>query len=185
MLVVIAIIGVLVAISLPAVQMAREASRRSSCANNLRQQAVAVKLHEGAHKTFPTGGWGGAGMKTVLPCEACVKCDIRLVEPLTPDYVFGKVAAHVARHAPDGKPAHVCFATVLARLDVAADCAAFVGDHPEKDIAGAAAAGMRPIWMAGRRRAAVPPAAAAVARNLADVPALVARVLEVRHVASC
>jgi prepilin-type N-terminal cleavage/methylation domain-containing protein/prepilin-type processing-associated H-X9-DG protein len=58
-LVVIAIIGVLVAITLPAVQMAREASRRSSCANNLRQQAVAVKLHEGAHKIFPTGGWGG------------------------------------------------------------------------------------------------------------------------------
>ena len=58
-LVVIAIIGVLVAITLPAVQMAREASRRSSCANNLRQQAVAVKLHDGAHKSFPTGGWGG------------------------------------------------------------------------------------------------------------------------------
>lgn len=57
-LVVIAIIGALVAITLPAVQMAREASRRSSCANNLRQQAVAVHLHEESHKTFPTGGWG-------------------------------------------------------------------------------------------------------------------------------
>lgn len=56
-LVVIAIIGVLVAITLPAVQMAREASRRSSCANNLRQQAVAVRLHESTHKIFPTGGW--------------------------------------------------------------------------------------------------------------------------------
>lgn len=56
-LVVIAIIGVLVALLLPAVQMAREASRRSSCANNLRQQAVAVRLHEQSHKIFPTGGW--------------------------------------------------------------------------------------------------------------------------------
>ncbi len=56
-LIVIAIIGVLVAITLPAVQMAREASRRSTCANNLRQQAVAVRLHEETHKTFPTGGW--------------------------------------------------------------------------------------------------------------------------------
>ena len=47
------------------------------------------------------GGYGGPGMKTVLPCEAFVKCDMRLVEPLTPDYVYGKVKEHVARHAPD------------------------------------------------------------------------------------
>ena len=49
------------------------------------------------------GGYGGEGTKTVLPCEAFAKCDIRLVEPLTPDYVFEKVAAHVARHARDVK----------------------------------------------------------------------------------
>jgi acetylornithine deacetylase/succinyl-diaminopimelate desuccinylase-like protein len=47
------------------------------------------------------GGYGGPGSKTVLPCEAVAKCDIRLVEAMTPDDVFGKVAAHVKRHAPD------------------------------------------------------------------------------------
>lgn len=47
------------------------------------------------------GGYGGPGMKTVLPCEAVVKCDIRLVEPLTPDYVFDRVRAHVEKHAPE------------------------------------------------------------------------------------
>jgi acetylornithine deacetylase/succinyl-diaminopimelate desuccinylase-like protein len=47
------------------------------------------------------GGYGGPGVKTVLPCEAVAKCDIRLVEAMTPEFVFEKVAAHVQRHAPD------------------------------------------------------------------------------------
>ncbi len=57
-LVVITIIGILVALLIPAVQMARESARRTSCANNLRQLATAILLHEEQHKTFPTGGWG-------------------------------------------------------------------------------------------------------------------------------
>jgi acetylornithine deacetylase/succinyl-diaminopimelate desuccinylase-like protein len=47
------------------------------------------------------GGYGGEGTKTVLPSEAFAKCDIRLVEAMTPEHVHKKVAAHVARYAPD------------------------------------------------------------------------------------
>jgi acetylornithine deacetylase/succinyl-diaminopimelate desuccinylase-like protein len=47
------------------------------------------------------GGYGGPGVKTVLPCEAFVKCDIRLVEAMTPDDVLAKVEAHVKKHAPE------------------------------------------------------------------------------------
>jgi len=47
------------------------------------------------------GGYGGAGSKTVLPSAAVAKCDIRLVEAMTPDDVFDKVRAHVAKHAPE------------------------------------------------------------------------------------
>jgi putative hydrolase of the HAD superfamily len=95
------------------------------------------------------------------------------------------VVVYAQEHAPEGKPAPVCFATVLARLDVHAARAVFIGDHPEKDIAGAAAAGLRPIWLPGRRLDPAPPAAEAVARSLADVPGLVGRLLEVHHVAAC
>lgn len=47
------------------------------------------------------GGYGGPGSKTVLPAEAVAKCDIRLVEAMTPEQVFAAVGAHVAKHAPD------------------------------------------------------------------------------------
>jgi prepilin-type processing-associated H-X9-DG protein/prepilin-type N-terminal cleavage/methylation domain-containing protein len=54
LLVVIAIIGVLVALLLPAVQAAREASRRSSCQNKIRQLALAVQNFESAKGHYPT-----------------------------------------------------------------------------------------------------------------------------------
>jgi prepilin-type N-terminal cleavage/methylation domain-containing protein/prepilin-type processing-associated H-X9-DG protein len=55
LLVVVAIIGALVALLLPAVQAARESSRRSQCANNLRQQGLALIGFEGEHRTLPVG----------------------------------------------------------------------------------------------------------------------------------
>ena len=47
------------------------------------------------------GGYGGPGSKTVLPCQAVAKCDIRLVANQTVSDIMDKVAAHVQRHAPE------------------------------------------------------------------------------------
>ena len=55
LLVVIAIIGILMALLMPAVQMVREAARRTVCLNNIKQQALAMENYHGSHQRFPPG----------------------------------------------------------------------------------------------------------------------------------
>ena len=58
LLVVTAVVGLLAALLLPAVQAAREAARATACANNLRQLALAWHEHHAGRGAFPSNGWG-------------------------------------------------------------------------------------------------------------------------------
>ena len=76
LLVVIGIIGVLVALLLPAIQAARETARRTQCTNNLRQMGIAIQNYAASLRSLPAGyisqfdaagkdtgpGWGWAAL---------------------------------------------------------------------------------------------------------------------------
>lgn len=96
LLVVIAVIGILISLLIPAVQMVREAARRTHCTNNMRQVGLGLHMYHDTHRQFPAGwdgdypvgepGWGWASR--ILPYleKVNMQDNINYAIPIDDDY---------------------------------------------------------------------------------------------------
>ena len=152
LLVVITIIGILIALLLPAVQSAREAARRMQCTNNLKQMGLAMHNYHLTHKVFPYGATDRSGFKSgggccgwswsalILPFmeqdNAYLKCDF--------DYGYNYMENYDAvkqffafYHCP-----------TAPRLKLVDCCGAMPGEEDAAEIQYSAIATHAPIWYA-------------------------------------
>jgi prepilin-type N-terminal cleavage/methylation domain-containing protein len=100
LLVVMAIIGILISLLLPAVQASREAARRTSCANNVTQLGLAVHTYEFHHESLPAGVTNPDGPIRSEPQGTHVGWIVRILPYLEERVLYGRFDQTVGAYAP-------------------------------------------------------------------------------------
>ncbi len=113
-LVVLAIIAILVALLVPAVQQVRESASRSECANNLKQIGLALHNYESLHRQFPVNlatprhSW----MAIILPyleqdsLATIYRYDVPWYDPLNANAILTPIAVYICPSATRRSPAY-------------------------------------------------------------------------------
>lgn len=101
LLVVIAIIAILMAMLLPAVQMAREAARRTQCKNSLMQLSLALHNYEMAFDCFPPGSVNPTGPIQALPNGYHMGWAVALLPFMEQQNMFNTVNMNKSVYDPD------------------------------------------------------------------------------------
>lgn len=107
LLVVIAVIAILVGTLMPALQVARESSRRSACSNNLRQIALGMVNYVDVRKYLP--GWRNSvknysTAKASVPADAAVSWTIPILPQLEEPAVYDWYTSYQANPSADASP---------------------------------------------------------------------------------
>jgi prepilin-type N-terminal cleavage/methylation domain-containing protein len=100
LLVVIAIIGILVSLLLPAIQAAREAARRCSCANNVTEIGLAVHNYEFQFEAFPPGVTDDKGPIRSEPIGKHVSWIVKILPYLEENVLWRKFDQSAGAYAP-------------------------------------------------------------------------------------
>jgi prepilin-type processing-associated H-X9-DG protein len=104
LLVVITIIGILIGLLLPAVQVAREAARRMSCVNNLSQIGIALENYESAHGALPPGTIDKQGPIHNVPQGYQMSWMAQILPYLDEEVTFKHIDFSVGAYDPKNAP---------------------------------------------------------------------------------
>ena len=103
LLVVLAIIGILIALLLPAVQAARENARRAQCANNLMQLSLAVQQYEASHLVLPPGTIDALGPIQSVPIGYHMSWIVQILPHVEERNAYRKVDFKVGAYHANNK----------------------------------------------------------------------------------